>query len=298
MIPYESGIVLQIASPGTSEGEECEGLFGRIHSRAGAKLKYVTNDIDAYGADTPTYGGYLESEPILLRLIDPTVSDVKDSVRRALEQIAQRKGTPARKNVFSLVYAGHGRSPDGALVLSDGALTAGDLYRELVAHYQNAPNELHVDLVLDSCFSAGFLIDFVVNSQLDKTVYAFDCKVSSLPDEPSFEMDYLEHGALSFTLAHPGNSHVDPVDLARAIDNRDWGAIVKSLQGVAIPNPVALLTNARQHSMELIAGVCLSIDGAGSIDLAAHLGTLTHTGLADAIDRAKSDYGGRTEYIS
>ncbi|NEP19473.1 MAG: hypothetical protein F6J97_21705 [Leptolyngbya sp. SIO4C1] len=223
---------------------------------------------------------------------------MRNSIRETIERLAERKATPGRKNVFNLIYAGHGRPADGALEFSDGALSGEDFYHELVEHYTDHPNRLHVDIVLDSCYSARFLIDFVVGSQSSETVHVFDCMVSSLPDEKSYEMDFIEHGAFSFSLTHPGNSYVDATELARAIDNQDLRTIVKSLQGIAAPNPVAFLTNGRQHSMELISGHYLSIPGAGSIELADHFGTLTHAGLADAIARAKLNYGGDTEYIS
>ena len=287
MLPYESGIVLSIASPGGNEAEECDALLGRMRCRAGAKLKYVTNDIEKFGEDTPTYGGYLQDAPIFNRLIAPTTSQVLNSIRETVECLLQRKATPGRKNVFNLIYAGHGRPSDGAIELSDGALSGEDFYHALVENYSDCPNKLHVDIVLDSCYSARFLIDFIVSSQANETVYGFDCNVSSLPDEKSYEMDFIEHGAFSFSLTHPGNSYVDATELARAVDKQDLRTIVKSLQGITVPNPVAFLTNGRQHSMELISGHHLSIHGAGSIELSDHFGALTHAGLADAVARAK-----------
>jgi hypothetical protein len=297
MIPYESGIVLSIASPGGGEAEECDAFLGRMWCRAGAKLKYVINDVEKFGEDTPTYGGYLQDTPIFKQLIAPTISEVRNSIRETIERLVERKMTPGQKNVFNLIYAGHGRSSDGAMEFSDGALSGEDFYQELVEHYGDHPNKLHVNIVLDSCYSARFLIDFIFNSQSNETIYGFDCKVSALPDEKSYEMDFIEHGAFSFSLTHPGNCYVDATELARAVDNRDLRTIVKSLQGITAPNPVAFLTNGRQHSIELISGHHLSIPGAGSIELVDYLGTLTHAGLTDAIARAKFNYGGDTEYI-
>jgi len=298
MIPYESAILLSVASPGKYNDEALDGLLGQMRSRSGAKLKYVTNDIEKFGEDSPSYGGYAEGGLIYEKLLDPSVTDFREATKRLIKRMVSRKSTPGRKNVFNLVYAGHGQALDGAFELIDGIISGQELHELLVLNYGDNQNKLHVNLIVDSCYSGRFLIDFMVSCQNHKTVYAFDCNVSSLPDERSFEMDFLEHGAFSFTLSHQGNSYVDASELARAVDDQDLGTIVKSLQSVTVPNPVAFLTRGRQHSMELVSGHHLSVTGAGSIELSDHFGSLTHAGLADAVARAKTDYGGDTEYNS
>lgn len=298
MLPYKSGILLSVASPGKGQGDECDALMGGMRSRSGAKLKYVTNDIEIFGRESPTYGGYCEGELIYEKLLNPTVALFKKTLVHLIRQLIQQESLGREKYVLNLIYAGHGRNSDGGLELSDGVISGQELHELIASHYGERQNKLHVDLIIDSCYSGRFLIDFIVSSQTHDTVYAYDCVVSSLPDEKSYELDYLEHGALSFALSHSGNAHVDSKELARAVDSRDHKAILKFLQGVTIPNPVAFLTNGRQHSLHLDSGHLLSVAGAGSIELSDHIGALTHEALSDAISRARTNYGGETLYSS
>ena len=101
---------------------------------------------------------------------------------------------------------------------------------------------------------------------------------------------------MTFHLTHQGNSYVNRAKLAEAIDQQDDESIIKALQGTTIPNPVAFLTNGRQHCVELISGHCLEVQGAGHVELSEHFGALTHSGLASALNTAKTAYGGKVEY--
>jgi hypothetical protein len=109
-------------------------------------------------------------------------------------------------------------------------------------------------------------------------------------------MDWLGHGAFTFQLVNTGNSYVDRNELAKAVDNREMRTIVKALQGFTIPNPVAFLTAGRQHSVELVSGHYLQIQGAGGIELADHFGTLTKIGLATSLAKARFAYGQEVNY--
>lgn len=296
MIPYITGTVLTIASPGCHIAEEADAIVGKMRSRAGAKLEYTLNDIRALHKKMPTYGANVDGELAHYELIDPSLEKLITTVEKITSLLRCSRHEVGRKKSFYIIYAGHGQSSDGAWELRDGTISGANLYYTISNIYEDCKNKLHVDLILDSCYSSRFLIDFVVSSQHDKIIYPFDCIASSLPEETSWEMDFLQHGAMSFHLAHEGNYYVDSTELARAIDKRDFKVIVRALQGATVPNPITFLTNGRQHCVILTSGHHLEIQGAGNIELEGYFGSLTHAGLSNALIAAKTAYGEEVQY--
>lgn len=295
MIPYSIGTVLPVAAPGGHEAENADAIFGKMRSRAGAKLKYTINDVNALRKNMPTYGAYVDGELISYELIDPSIDELIETIDKIILELSDSPNEDGRKKVFNIIYAGHGLPGNGAWELRDGTISGVELHEAICKGYDDDQNKLHIDLILDSCYSGSFLIDFLVSAQSNETVYPFDCVASSLPDEKSWEISFLEHGAMSFHLTHPGNSYVDPAELARAVDQKDLKFVVRALQGVA-PNPVTLLTNGRQHSVLLVSGHVFEVQGAGSFELADHFGKLTHLGITNALEKAKTAYGKSVEY--
>jgi len=296
MIPYAIGAVLLVASSGGHEAEEANAIVGKMRSRSGAKLKYTVNDIRALHKHMPTYGGNVDGELTHYELIDPSIYELFATIEKITSFLRCSPCKMERKKVFNIIYAGHGRPSDGGWELRDGDITGAELYRVISDTYGDNQIRLDVDLLLDSCYSSRFLIDFMVSAQNHETVGLFDCMVSSLPDETSWEMDFLEQGAMSFHLTHFGNSYVDANELARAIDRSDLKILVKALQGMTVPNPITLLTSGRQHSVILTSGHHLEVQGAGSIELGDHFGYLTHAGIAIALVAAKTAYGELIQY--
>ncbi len=297
MVPYYAAAVLTVASSGKGESKCVQTPYGEMRSRAGAKLKYTTNDVQALYQNTPKQ--YLEDgvQSLDCELIDPCVDEFYAAVEKAARYLADQSGPVNSKNVLTIMYAGHGEPLDGAWVLKDCTISASELHRRIENSYAHCERRLHVDLIMDSCFSSRFLIDFLIASQNSEYVYAFDCFASSLPEEVSYEFAFLEHGVLSFHLTHQGNKHVDRNELAKAIDKSNQKTILKALHGITVPNPVTYLTAGKQHCVELISGHSLEVQGAGCIKLADYEGTLTRLGLSDALHRAKTAYGEAVTYI-
>ncbi len=295
MIPYSIGAILTVAAGGGHEAESADAIFGKMRSRAGAKLKYTTNDVRALRKHMPTYGAYADGKLINYELINPSIDKLRGTINKIASELSNSPCKEGRKKVFNIIYAGHGLPLNGEWELSDGTISGVELHEAICKGYGDNQNKLHVDLILDSCYSGGFLIDFLVSAQSNDTVCPFDCMASSLPDETSWEMDFLEHGAMSFHLTHAGNSYVDTTELAKAIDQKDMKVLVRALQGT-VPNPVTLLTNGRQHSVLLISGHQFEVQGAGFVELAEHFGTLTHSGIRNALESAKTAYSKSVGY--
>ena len=260
-----------------------------MRSRSGAKLKYTENDVARLCERMPIYSGHIEGNTNQLKRVNPKKSEVVNGIETLVACL--RQGETRGKRVLNIIYAGHGDPSDGGWQLKDGTLSGDEVSAIIAGSHEGSRNKLHIDLLLDSCYSARFPIDLMVGMKGNEHVYPFDCTVSSMPDEKSWEMNFIEHGALSYSLIHTGNEHVDGAELARTIDTCDRETVVKALQGAGVPNPVTLLTDGRQHSVELVSGHTIEVVGAGKVDLAEHLAVLTHAGLADCLYRAKSAYG-------
>lgn len=296
MIQYSAGALLAVASPGGHEAITEDALIGKMRSRSGAILKYTQNDICALKKHMPTYGSYCDGELVSYDLLNPSIEELYSTVKEITNYLKEAACEDGRKKVFNIIYAGHGKPENGEWELRDGVITGKELHEIICSIYFPCNNILHLDLILDSCYSSRFLIDLMVSSQNHKTVYPFDCIASSLPDEVSWEMEFLEHGAMSFHLTHEGNSYVNQKELAKAVDNKELRVIFMALQGITVPNPVAFLTNGRQHCVELTSGHHLKVQGSGSIELGDHLGKLTHAGISNSLNIAKTAYGEEVNY--
>ena len=296
MIPYKTGAILAVAAPGKHQPEINIGAFGEMRSREGTTLQFTENDIRKMLEGPPTYGAYIDGQTYIKELFNPSKELVLNTVASLSRELANSDYKYGRKHVFNLLFAGHGTFENGALEVSDGSISAPELFKCLTSEYKGCNSKLHVDVILDSCYSSKFLIDLIVESQNDDLIYPYDCFVSSLPDEKSWELIFLEHGALSFHLLHQGNGYVDRIELAKAVDNQQWELIAKALQGITVPNPVTFLTAGRQHAVSLTSGHYLEVQGAGSVELSDYKGKLTRPGLYSCLYKAKSAYGQTVAY--
>ena len=85
-------------------------------------------------------------------------------------------------------------------------------------------------------------------------------------------------------MKHPGNTHVEPHRLARAVDQNDEEYLRLALHAF-VPNPVTYLTRGDQHSLEVLNGNHLTIKGNGTVEIGD---TVTLSRLVAAVDRARS----------
>lgn len=96
-------------------------------------------------------------------------------------------------------------------------------------------------------------------------------------------VDDLGHGALTFTLSHRGNAHVDDAKLARAVEEGDRAYIASALHSF-VPNGVTWLTEGDQHPVEVVNGHDVRVIGAGRFKLAER--SFEFHELLDALERA------------
>lgn len=149
--------------------------------------------------------------------------------------------------------------------------------------------ERGLSIILDSCYAGSFLIDIVVELENhNHGIKLLDAKASSLHNEKSWELSFLEHDA--FTFLNPGNKHVDSRELTRAIEKNDNTIIAKSLQGLVamMACPVAFLTRGRQHPIDCVKGYIFSISGLGEFSLGDIEETITRDLLIAYFEKAKN----------
>jgi hypothetical protein len=102
---------------------------------------------------------------------------------------------------LQFTFAGHGREPDGAVVLADGTLGPQELADVLARTARAAGRTVKVDLALDSCHSGAFLLGFMEASR-DLPVEPRDMVAGSMHDEMAWEDGSLGHGLFTYCWSH------------------------------------------------------------------------------------------------
>lgn len=277
---------IAIACSGSGQGSIRSGPGGRRRSKNGALLQLTSADARRFLATVPLVEDDIADTPDLPRaqlLIEPSIAEFLGAVHLASLYVERRKGDWSGGGL-TVFYSGHGAPVTGALVLRDGEITAGELLHLLaLKHPRHDGTELGVELMLDSCYSAAFLAEFIAESQ-DTLVSPRDSWAASLHNEIAWELDELGHGALSFSLLFPGNAHVDHDALAHAIHVGDEKYIRMALKSF-VPNPVTYLTERDQHEVRLTSGHYLEVVGAGACEL-ADAGRVTKDQILDVLERA------------
>ncbi|MDX5420137.1 MAG: hypothetical protein LPK09_13050, partial [Hymenobacteraceae bacterium] len=128
---------------------------------------------------------------------------------------------------------------------------------------------------------------------LESTSYGIkllDAKASSMHDEKSWELSFLEYGAHTFTILHPGNKYVSDKELTRAIEKNDDRVVAKLLQGMVsmMTCPVAYLTRGKQHPIDCMKGIHFSIRGYGDFSLSDIEEPITRELLIKNLEKAKN----------
>ena len=225
--------------------------FGEIRSRNGALLRHTAQDAES------VYLLWKAEEPDLpdnrqILLVDPTKSQVEDTIRNVSARIRQDHADEVGLDFF---FAGHGDRSNGGLILKDGKLSPTEfLCFQADDVGPNSGGERTIGVWLDSCYSGAFLIRLAIEAFEEFCGFRLDEGLAScLPDEKCFEMDILEHGIFTYTRLHPANSHVDSDSFNKAILQNNQDEIAKGLQGLVglTSNPSAFLTEGKQFSMSL-----------------------------------------------
>ncbi|MEH7607892.1 hypothetical protein, partial [Priestia megaterium] len=98
---------------------------------------------------------------------------------------------------ITIAFAGHGEINTGSLVIRDGVITYKDLYDLLSAI--SLSGRLRYNLILDSCYSGRFLIDFLYESLNDKSKLIPDyLGAACMYDETAVEESSLGHGLYTY----------------------------------------------------------------------------------------------------
>jgi len=199
-------------------------------------------------------------------LVNPSEAELESAIQHAGQYVLSQKDRGHWKGGgISIWYSGHGEEQSGAWSLRDTALDAGRLLELLTPIGHQAGGSLGLELGMDSCHSGAFFA-YLMEKKQQGPIVARDMYVSCLPDEVAWEMDTLGHGALAYTLFHPGNAHVDHNRLALAVRQGDE-AYIRMATHSFVPNPVTYLTEGDQHSFELVSGHEVDVKGAGRFDL-------------------------------
>ena len=249
--PCSASIV--IAASGYEESQTFQTQFGEMRSRDGASLEFTTNDAEGI-FDLWKKGEFVDSVPddFHCLLVDPTLSQVEQTIRQLSIKLAE---FPQGNTGLDLFFAGHGEKSSGDLTLKDGTLSPTRLL-DLQSEEVNADNggPRGIGVFLDSCYSGSFLVRLALELYPRSDFRLFEGLVSCLPDEESFELSLLEHGAFTYTFLNRGNESVEKDQFNRAILEQDDCIIAKGLQGLVgmIGNSTAYLTQGKQFSMDLL----------------------------------------------
>lgn len=277
---FQASVV--IACEGPDEGTLRTGPAGSRRSRDGAKLAHVVADAE-YWAKQFRSGESQANHVILLR--NPTRAQVLASMAEAGSYLYQHKGESGwGGGQINLAFAGHGTEA-GELVLADDSLSADEIAKTIVEHtWTGHEPRLRLSVVLDCCFSGRTLAELILHPFHGLHYLLIDGFAAALHDELAWELEAWGHGALTFTMRNPGNVHVDPKRLARAVEENDEQYLRLALQAF-VPNPVTYLTEGDQHSIDLISGHALQIKGCGTLDV---LGQPTIDQLLRAIEELRT----------
>lgn len=288
MYDREFSASLIIASKGPEQAEVKSTAFGEIRSRDGADLKYTSND--AKGIHSSWIKHQNLPPEAFIYLENPT----KSVVEEALYQInSVLSNYPQEKTGIDLFFAGHGYPRSGSLVLKDDSLSAKELIDLISRPLEKTKGSRGLSFFLDSCYSGGFLIDIIIELEKDKNpVRLYDALVSSMFDEKSWELSFLEHGAFTFSFLNKGNAYVDRLEFARAVEKNDSRIIAKYLQGMIGymgTDPATFLTQGRQHSIDCIKGHDFTVGAYGSFSLTEIEEEITRDVLEERFSMARSE---------
>jgi hypothetical protein len=284
---------IAIACRGTDEGEIRDGPGGHRRSKDSTHLEFTLADAQLdYGdpsAYVPESGEPDRGDlPRAQLLVEPTIAEFLGALYLAHTYVERCAGTAYWGGGGIRVYfSGHGAASTGALVLKDGEVSGRDLAEALGARVRRRDGtQLGVELVLDSCYSAAFLADFLAHHDPERLLPR-DLWAASLHTERAWELPSLGHGALTFCLTHRGNAHADFDRLAEAIHSGDDSYVRLALQGL-VPNPVTYLTERDQHAVRVVHGHTVAVPGAGEFSLydPPFDGKFTREQLLGALDRA------------
>jgi len=203
---HQVNVSCSASGPGFTPVLEEHGSF--LRPRMAADLRYTTADADflnGWWRDPWDRG----ETTTALRSREPGLVEFWAGLSEACEWLSsQWESDSWSGGSLSLTFAGHGRYPDGALVLRDGSVRAEDLATFLEDLWEPSPwhaGTLRVALKLDSCYSGAFLLRWLERVYASGLLVPYFSHVSSMPDEVSFEDSSVGHGLFTFCISHSGH---------------------------------------------------------------------------------------------
>lgn len=192
----------------SASGPEFSTVFKQstraLPSRMAADLDYTTADVDFF------YHYFTDPEPDRprlgeqhFRLVNPTRKEVEKTLSEALIWLESFRGHPDWDGGgLHFNYAGHGREPDGSLVLADSDLSVDEFLAILVpqARKISSPGRLRLSVVLDSCHSGAWItriLDSCFNGNAD-CIIPFNLFAGCMQDEFAQEEPTIGHGLFTY----------------------------------------------------------------------------------------------------
>lgn len=260
--PDDLAVSVVVACEGPAAGTIRVGPLGPRRSRDGAELLHVEADARHWHE---TFREHSLIDHHLL-LVNPTRVQVIEALLSASKALAPFSFEPEwQGGQVNFAFAGHG-SPDGGLVLNDGEIGGDELLDAILSGSQGLPGKRRLGLVFDSCHSGRTLAQVFMDPRHTVDFLLIDGFAASLHDELAWELEELEHGALTFSRRNRGNAHVDQARLARAARTGDESYLRFALQAFT-PNPVTYLTQGDQTAIDFINGHHLTVEGGGEIEI-------------------------------
>lgn len=243
---------------------------GRVfRPRMAADLRYTTSDVDylekalrRHDSDRPV------REELHRRLKNPRQQEVLSEIEAVGSWLSPFNADPDWDGgAIQLCFAGHGREPDGALVLADGVLTPEAFVNQLeeIARKSARPGRLRVSVILDSCHSGAFMatvLDLCFNSCHDFLV-PFDMFASCMHDEFAWEESGLGHGLFTYCISVRADEMSSIAALAVQPDN----SLGPSLAIAGGEFGCTLLTAGAQNPLSYWNGAGQIEIGGSSVDL-------------------------------
>ncbi|TCI24045.1 hypothetical protein EVJ30_14590 [Exiguobacterium sp. SH5S13] len=237
---------LSIAAEGPLYSEGIERHITGIRQRAFSKLDFTTADVNFF-EEYWTRNWYASGkEKWHKRLDNPTMIEVRNAIFEIGSWFAKyTKEDDWDGGGITIAFAGHGEDRNGSLVLKDGVITYRDLY-ELLSLVSWSGN-LRYNLLLDSCYSGRFLIDFLYESLEEKSkLVPSYLAAACMYDETALEESSLGHGL--FTYCFSVDRHEMGGYAAKAIQaDNSYGPSLDFIQGAY---GVSLLTFGMQNAIK------------------------------------------------
>ncbi|WP_109438250.1 caspase family protein [Aquimarina sp. AU119] len=280
---YSANLI--ISCSGNQTSEIFNTPYGEARSRNGAKLKYVQNDSNAI---QKVWNKHSRIKNGTIILSEPTKQEVLNSINYLNEVLSEY---PQNQTGIDLFFAGHGDT-NGDLVLTDESISAKEILDCMSEPLVSDIGDRGISVFLDCCHSGGFLINLVIEVEnKEMNIRLYDAKISSLYNERSYELSFLESGVLTFTYCNYGNEYVKPGELSKAIEEQDQKTIARCIQGLVatMASPVSYLTCGKQHAIDVSKGRYFSIHGFGEFELPNDK-KITRELLVELFEKAKRKY--------